>query len=145
MAESAPGLDAADPGWCLPEPGTGDELEDLGRAFNGLLDRLHVAFERQRRFTGDASHQLRTPLTALIGQIEVARRRDRPAEEYRRVLRSALGRAVQLRQIVEALLFLARAEAEAELPDRETLDLAAGSPTTSRAVVGRAERRDRPR
>ena len=84
MVESARGLDAADPGWRLAEAGTGDELDDLGRAFNDLLARLHVAFERQRRFSGDASHQLRTPLTVLIGQLQVALRHDRSGEEYRR-------------------------------------------------------------
>jgi len=124
MAESARGLDAADPGWCLERAGTGDELDDLGRAFNDLLGRLHLAYDRQRRFGSDASHQLRTPLTVLIGQIEVALRRERTVEEYRRVLTSALGRSVQLGQIVEALLFLARAESDARPPEGEPIDLA---------------------
>jgi signal transduction histidine kinase len=123
MAASARGLDATDAGWSLDGAGTGDELDDLGQAFNDLLARLHVAFERQRRFSSDASHQLRTPLTVLIGQIEVALRNQRSDEEYRRVLKSALSRAVQLRQIVEALLFLGRAEGEALLPECEALDL----------------------
>ncbi len=123
MAESARGLDASDAGWSLETAGTRDELDALGQAFNDLLGRLHLAYERQRRFSADASHQLRTPLTVLIGQIEVALRRDRPAEEYRRVLGSALGRAMQLRQIVEALLFLNRAEGEAALPAGEMLSL----------------------
>ena len=123
MVASARGLDAADAGWCLDEAGTGDELDDLGRAFNDLLARLHVAYERQRRFSGDASHQLRTPLTVLIGQIEVALRHERSGEEYRRVLGSALGRAVQLGRIVEALMFLGRAEAEARLPECEPMEL----------------------
>jgi signal transduction histidine kinase len=123
MVESARGLDAADPGWCLAEAGTRDELDDLGRAFNDLLARLHVAYERQRRFSGDASHQLRTPLTVLIGQLQVALRHERSGEEYRRALTSALGRAVQLARIVEALLFLSRAEAEAGLPGVEPMEL----------------------
>jgi signal transduction histidine kinase len=59
----------------------------------------------------------------LIGQIEVALRRERTGEEYRRALGSALGGAVQLRQVVEALLFLGRAEGDAQLPELETLDL----------------------
>jgi signal transduction histidine kinase len=123
MVESARGLDATDAGWFLTEAGTGDELDDLGRAFNELLARLHAAYERQRRFSADASHQLRTPLTALIGQIEVALRRERPGEEYRRVLHLLHHRAVHLGQIVEALLFLGRADADAGLTESETLDL----------------------
>ena len=123
MVESAHDLNPDDTGWCLEGAGTGDELDDLGRAFNDLLSRLHVAYQRQRRFSSDASHQLRTPLTVLIGQIEVALKQERSGEEYRRVLRSALGRAVQLGQIVEALLFLARADSDAQLPDGQLLDL----------------------
>jgi two-component system, OmpR family, sensor kinase len=123
MVASARGLDAGDAGWCLDEAGTGDELDELGRAFNDLLSRLHVAYERQRRFSGDASHQLRTPLTVLIGQIEVALRQERSSEGYRRILASALGRAVQLGRIVEALMFLARAEADAPFPECEPMAL----------------------
>jgi signal transduction histidine kinase len=123
MVESARGLDAADPGWCLDEAGTRDELDDLGRAFNELLSRLHFAYQRQERFSSDASHQLRTPLTVLIGQLDVALRQERPAQEYQRVLKSALGRAQDLAQIVESLLFLARADTHAALPDCECCDL----------------------
>jgi signal transduction histidine kinase len=123
MVESARGLDAVDPGWYLEQPGTGDELDELGQAFNDLLARLQIAYHRQRRFSNDASHQLRTPLTVLTGQLEVALRHDRSAEEYRRVLRAALTRGIQLRKIVEALLFLGRADADAALPDVEPLEL----------------------
>jgi heavy metal sensor kinase len=124
MAEAARTMGAADLDQRLPTSGTGDELQDLGDAFNGLLDRLHEAFERQRRFTGDASHQLRTPLAALLGQVDVALRRERSADDLRRVLSLVRDQAGHLGQIVEALLFLARADAEAALPDRETIDLA---------------------
>ena len=128
MASAARAMDAAKPGQSLPEPGTRDELDDLARAFNGLLARLGEAFERQRRFTGDASHQLRTPLTAMLGQVEVALRRDRSADDYRRVLSQVHGRAEDLRRIVEALLFLARADADATLPGTEAVDLSAWLP-----------------
>ncbi len=109
----------------LPSPGTRDELEDFALSFNGLLDRLHVALERQRQFTGQASHQLRTPLAALIAAIEVARRRRRTVEEHERVLDGLHGDAVRLWRVVEALLFLARADADAGLPDLECLDVSA--------------------
>jgi signal transduction histidine kinase len=125
MAAAARAMDAADLGQRLPGPGTRDELEDLGGAFNGLLSRLQEAFERQRRFTGDASHQLRTPLTAVLGQVEVALQRDRPAEEYRQTLKLVHRQAVRLSQIVESLLFLSRADAEAGLPDLDAVDLTA--------------------
>ncbi len=108
----------------LPSPGTRDELDDFAGSFNGLLERLHVALERQRQFTGQASHQLRTPLAALIAGIEVARRRRRSVEEHERVLDGLHDDAVRLWRVVEALLFLARAEADAGLPDLECLDLA---------------------
>ncbi len=91
MARAATAMTAADLGQRLPAPGTGDELDDLGRAFNDLLDRLTEAFlrlneayDRQSRFAGDASHQLRTPIAALLGQVQVALRHDRSTEEYRR-------------------------------------------------------------
>jgi signal transduction histidine kinase len=107
----------------VPVPATRDELAGLAGAFNGLLGRLQKAFERQRRFTGEASHQLRTPLTAILGQMEVALRRDRDPDKYRRVLATAFAQADRLREIVEALLFLARADTDTELPGREPLDL----------------------
>lgn len=122
MAAAARAM-GADPAQRLPGAASADELADLGRAFNGLLERLQESFERQRRFTGDASHQLRTPLTAMLGQIEVALRRARSPEEYQRVLASVQGEAGRLHRIVEALLFLARADAEARLPDLERIHL----------------------
>jgi heavy metal sensor kinase len=123
MSEAARAFNADDLGRRLPVPATRDELVDLAISFNDLLARLQEAFERQRRFTGEASHQLRTPLAAMLGQMEVALRRDRDPEEYRRVLGSAMAQAGRLRQTVEALLFLARADADAELPGLETVDL----------------------
>jgi two-component system, OmpR family, sensor kinase len=124
MAEAAGSMTAADRDHRLPIPGTGDELDALAGSFNGLLERLHEEVGRQKRFTGDASHQLRTPLTALLGQVEVALRRDRPAEDYRRTLADVHEEAVRLRQIVDSLLFLARAESEAGRPDLQPLEIA---------------------
>jgi two-component system, OmpR family, sensor kinase len=123
MAAAARAMGSVERDHRLPVPARGDELEDLGRAFNDLLNRLDESFERQRRFTGDASHQLRTPLTGMLGQIEVSLRRDRSPQEYRQTLELIHGQAGQLRAIVESLLFLARADAEARLPDLEIIDL----------------------
>lgn len=103
--------------------GTGDELDRLIQSFNGLLWRLEQSHEKQRRFTGDASHQLRTPLASIMGQIEVALRRAREPEEYVRVL-GGLGRqAKQMHQIVESLLYLARSREEEPGNEQETIEL----------------------
>lgn len=123
MAETARAMDAADLSGRLPDLRTTDELGELTRAFNDLLDRLAAAFEQERRFASEASHQLRTPLAGLIGQIEVALRREREPSEYRRVLDSVLNQAGRLRRVVESLLFLARSEADAVLPGLERTDL----------------------
>lgn len=123
MATAARTMSAAALDQRLPQPETGDELAELSAAFNELLNRLQESFERQRRFTGDASHQLRTPLTAMLGQVEVALRRPRSGEEYERVLTLVQHRVIHLRQIVEMLLFLARANVEDRLPDRRPLDV----------------------
>jgi two-component system OmpR family sensor kinase len=128
MAKAATAMTAADLGRQLPAPGTRDELDELGQAFNDLLERLHEAFdqmseayEEQRRFAGDASHQLRTPLAALLGQVQVALRRDRSPEEYRHVLEVVRTEGVRLRQIVESLLFMA--QPDGTRPEPQEVDL----------------------
>src|SRR5205085_3391883 len=75
-----------------------------------------------RRFTGDASHQLRTPLAAVLGQVEVALRRDRDPADYRETLRSVADEVRHLHRLTESLLFLARADADAGLPDLAAVD-----------------------
>jgi signal transduction histidine kinase len=126
----------------LPSPGTGDELEHFARSFNGLLDRLYEALERQRQFTGQASHQLRTPLSALIAAIEVARRRTRTVPEHEQILDHLHVDASRLWQIVEALMFLARPDAEAGLSDLEPLDVNAWAAGHVRAWSGHARATD---
>lgn len=123
MTEVVEQFSADQPGRRLPLPETRDELARLASSFNDLLSRLEVAFERQRRFTGEASHQLRTPLTVMLGQVEVALRREREPDEYKRVLTTTLAQAERLSGIVESLLYLARAEADARLPDVVETDL----------------------
>lgn len=142
MAQSARSITAADLSRRLPDVRTGDELEDFGRAFNDLLSRIQDSFERQQRFTGEASHQLRTPLTAMLGQLDVALRRERAPEDYRRALGSVRKQVVQLQQIVEMLLFLARADAEARLPALERLDLGAWLMGHLESWQGHARRAD---
>jgi two-component system OmpR family sensor kinase len=89
-----------------------DELGQLARSFNHLLDRLSESFERQRRFMADASHELRTPVAILRGEAEVAlSQQARSLEEYRESLSVLHHEAERLTRIVEDLFTLTRADA----------------------------------
>lgn len=124
MAAAARAMGGDDPAGRLSAGPAADELADLAAAFNGLLDRLGEAFARERRFTGEASHQLRTPVAAMIGQVEVALRRDRDPAEYRRILGLVLDQAGRLRRVVDALLFLARAHGAGPPVEVDPVELA---------------------
>jgi two-component system OmpR family sensor kinase len=123
MATAAREMSATDFRQRLPVSHTGDEVEDLGEAFNGLLVRMQSSYDRQRSFTGEASHQLRTPLTAILGQIEVALRRERDAVTYRETLETVQRQSGNLHRIVESLLFLARADGSTQPENMESIDL----------------------
>ena len=129
MATEARAMAAGDVAGRLPVAETGDELAELGRSFNGLLERLFGTLERQRRFAGDAAHQLRTPLAALQGQVDVALRRERSADDYRATLEVVCEQTGELTEIVESLLYLARSQNEAAPLDGEILNLAEWLPS----------------
>ncbi len=128
MSEQVRSMTGADFHSRLSVTESGDELEDLAVAFNTLLDSQDRAFEQQRRFAGDAAHELRTPLTVLLGQIDVSLRRMRSPQEYADTLHLLRDETAQLQAIVESLLFLARSEDDAILPDAETFSLATWLP-----------------
>lgn len=109
------------------------EYERLVDVLNLMLARLEGSFEAQRRFTADASHELRTPLTALKGEIELALRRGRDNEEYRRVLASNLQEVDRMTELAEDLLTLARSDAGVMHPRFQATDVA----DRARAVVER--------
>ncbi len=87
------------------------EADRLIQVLNTMLERLDAAFEAQRRFIADASHELRSPLTAMRGELELARRRERNPEEYRDVIDSALEEVDRLSRTTGDLLTLARSDA----------------------------------
>ncbi len=94
----------------LPESGNNDELSHLVRTFNEMLDRIQAGVMRISQFSSDASHELRTPLTVMHGEIEIALRKERPPEEYKRVLQSLFEEVQRMEKIVSDLLFCARAD-----------------------------------
>ena len=103
----------------LPLPSAEDEIRRLGVTLNEMLDRLRRAFERERRFVADASHEIRTPVSVLKTEIESASRSaDLPAD-VRESLNAALEECDQLAQLAEDLLLIARSgEAGIELDRR---------------------------
>ena len=86
------------------------ELAALARKFNAMLDRLEEAFGRLSRFSADIAHELRTPVNNIRGEAEVSLRKGRSLEEYREALGSCLEESTHLSELIESLLFLARAE-----------------------------------
>ena len=90
-----------------------DETRSLAETVNAAFDGYAAAMRRLERFSGDAAHQLRTPIAAMRGMGEVALSRSRTAEEYRDVLETMLGELDRLTRTVEQLLQLSRLEAGA--------------------------------
>lgn len=93
------------------------EMAPLTSAFNGLVTRVRTLLSdrestigRQRQFVADTSHELRTPVANLQGTLEVALRRERSEEEYRKVLQTSLGEVQRLTRLVEDLLELAKSD-----------------------------------
>lgn len=97
-----------------------DELNQMARAFNHLLDRLEQAFTQLKRFTADAAHELRTPIAALRTIGEVALEEGRDSAAYKEALGSILEETTRLNETIDSLLMLARAEA-AEQSDQKTV------------------------
>ncbi len=104
----------------LPTGGATDEIGDLARTLNSMLDRIESSVAHERRFIDDASHELRTPISILRGELELALARPGDEAEVVAGLRSALDEAVRLGRLAEDLLTLARARA-GELGTRPAL------------------------
>jgi two-component system OmpR family sensor kinase len=119
-----------------------DELGRLARTLNEMLARLEAAFAQVRRFSADASHELKTPLTVLRGEVEVALRNRRDPAEYERVLRAVLEEVESMARLVDDLLLLSRADAGALKLDSGPveLDRLVEDVAKEGEVLGRAKR-----
>ncbi|GAB4406676.1 MAG: HAMP domain-containing sensor histidine kinase [Bacteroidia bacterium] len=113
-----------------------DEIFDLTHTLNDLLGRLDAAMQREQRFTADASHQLRTPLTVVKGTLEVLLRQPRNAETYQERIQRTIEEIDRMVHLVDQLLVLARYDSESHSLQRQ--------PQHLYEVAERVEQRMRP-
>ncbi len=97
------------------------ELQALAATFNEMLDRLEESFAQVSQFSADVAHELRTPISNLRGEIEVALGKARTAEEYRETLGSVLEECLRISRLIHSLLFLARSEAGRGVPHHDSI------------------------
>ena len=97
----------------IPVPQQNDEIQDLVKAFNSMVIRLRSGIEMMERFNSDVSHELKTPLTVLKGELEITLRKDRDVEYYKQTLKTALKEVDYLIEMVEEMLVFTKLDSEA--------------------------------
>ncbi|WP_428961323.1 sensor histidine kinase [Micromonospora fluostatini] len=123
--------------------GADDEVAELAKTFDAMLDRLAEAFEAQKRFVANASHELRTPLAVMRTEVDVTLSDDEAdTAEYRRMATVVRDASERANGLVDALLVLARSEAQSGRPlgRRTECDLAHGTANALSAVRREVER-----
>jgi two-component system OmpR family sensor kinase len=135
----------------LEPPSVNDEIGVMTNSLNTLIDRLHGALEANRRFAADAAHELRGPVTAMAGEIEVALRRERTAEDYKETLARVQSRLASLSSLIGDLMLLVRSQESRTAIPTQDVPLAGlveaaigrlGGLAQSRGVSIRVERLD---
>jgi signal transduction histidine kinase len=129
MRARAAGISNANPQAHLPVPPADDEISRLAATFNELLARLHEALDRERQFVADAGHELRTPLSLLTTELELALRRPRSNTELTAALRSALDDVERLSRLARAMLAATADQPRRPDAPRPTVELAAALDT----------------
>jgi heavy metal sensor kinase len=111
IINEAQAIDPANFSARLSVPRSGDELQRLSQTLNHMLDRVEQSVLQVRRFTADASHELRAPMTLIYTAAQFALRRDRSADELKDSLRKVLHAAKRCTDLINQLLWLARSDA----------------------------------
>lgn len=130
-----------DLGTRIEPAGCPSELAPVVDRLNDLLARLEAAFRRERQFTADVAHELRTPLAGVRSMLEVALSRSRDTDAYRETLRDCLHVSQQMQSMVESLLCLARADARQLEVRKESIDVATLLRECWSVLAGRAAAR----
>ena len=142
MADQAGRIEARTLHERLPISNPDDELGHLSAAFNRLLDRLETAFEQQRRFMAEASHELRTPIAVVRGEADLAlSRQDRGPAEYREALSVIGAESRRMTRVVEDLFLLARADGGQLLLEAKQLNLGTLAASCARSAQSLAASR----
>ncbi|MEV6742323.1 ATP-binding protein [Streptomyces sp. NPDC051104] len=123
------------PGHRLDVPPSRDEIARLATTLNDMLSRLQTALDRERHFVADAGHELRTPLSLLRTELELALRHPRDAAELHAALVSALEETVRLVQLTEDLLLLARTDRRQDTSSIEAATIPDLQPVLRRAAT----------
>jgi signal transduction histidine kinase len=123
MAAEAATISAARTERRLPQPAGDDEIAELGRTLNAMLDRIEATLGHERAFIDDAAHELRTPLAVLRGELELASHEPGDRHAVAQSLASALEEADRLTRLTEDLLTLARADAGQLTPGEAITEL----------------------
>ena len=124
ITQAARSIGAQDLSRRLTVPKTSDELQRLADTLNEMLARLETAFQRVTQFTADASHELRTPVSVMRTNAELALRKPRSESEYRDALSRILDESEKISRMIEHLLFLARSDSASGLLPMARNDLA---------------------
>jgi heavy metal sensor kinase len=124
LTEDARAITASGLSRRLAVPRAKDELRRLSETLNGMLDRIEGSFEQVRRFTADASHELRAPLTLIHTVAEFSLRRERSSEELRNGMEKIVREARRTTRLIEDLLLLARADSDPNAFPLHPIDVA---------------------
>ncbi len=108
----------------LPAEAIPQELADLADTLNDMLARLEESFQRLSDFSSDLAHELRTPVSNLLTQTQVTLSRARSDDEYRDILASNAEEFERLSRMIADMLFLAKADNQQIIPNRERVELA---------------------
>ena len=139
MTRSAAQWSESEPGRRFGADPRPDELGELARTFDALLDRVAASLRHEQRISAELSHELRTPLSRMVAEVELLRRRERPREERDEALAVIERSARQMSDILEMLMAVARADARLDVGRSDVGDVlehvADGSPAGAHVAV----------